>query len=323
MLQQAADVPTGGLGQVGVGAVAPHQGVAVLPDALVDVHAAAVVGKDRLGHERGSFAVLLGNVAHDVLVDHHVVGRGDQLGEFHTELVLRGGHLVVVLLNGNPQGAHGEEHLGPHVLKGVVGGDGEVALLQLDFVGEVSTLLNTIGVPGVLDRVNAVEARAVGALVADVVKNEELGLWSEVRRVGKTGGAQIVQGLLSQGPRAAGVGLAAAGLLNRADQAEGLVAVEGVDPGGVRVGHHGHVRLVDGFPAADRGAIKGHALGEGFLFHQVRGDREVLPLPVEINELQVDQFNAFVLDLTEDVLGGLGHDALKVAGWVPAYTGRE
>jgi hypothetical protein len=29
---------------------------------------------------------------------------------------------------------------------------------------------------------------------------------------------------------------------------------------------------------------------------------------MEINELEVDQLNAFVLDLTEDVLGCFGHD---------------
>jgi hypothetical protein len=34
----------------------------------------------------------------------------------------------------------------------------------------------------------------------------------------------------------------------------------------------------------------------------------VLPLAVQINELEVDQFDALVLDLTEDVLGGFGHD---------------
>jgi hypothetical protein len=37
---------------------------------------------------------------------------------------------------------------------------------------------------------------------------------------------------------------------------------------------------------------------------------------VEVHELEVDQFDALVLDLTEDVLGGLGHDVVVEGGRV-------
>ena len=112
MLQDSADVPTRGLRQIGIGAFTEEQRLATLPQALVDVHAGAVVVEDRLGHEGGCLAVLLRHVAHDVLVRHDVVRSLDQFGEFHAELVLSGtGHLVVVLFGGDPQLAHQQEHL--------------------------------------------------------------------------------------------------------------------------------------------------------------------------------------------------------------------
>ncbi len=151
MLEQAADVPAGGLGQVGVGALTEEQGLATFPQALVHVHAAAVIGKDRLWHERGGAAVFTGHVAHDVLVNHHVVRRADQIGELHAQLVLGGGHLVVVLLNRDSQVGHGEQHFAAHVLHGVVGGDGEVALFQLDLVGQVAAFFLASTVPGSLN----------------------------------------------------------------------------------------------------------------------------------------------------------------------------
>ena len=162
------------------------------------------------------------------------------------------GHLVVLLLDGNPQAGHGEKHFAPHVLEGVVGSDGEIPLLQLNFVGEVSAFFDPVVIPRCFHGIHAVEAGSIGALVAHIIENEEFRFWAEVGRVGQAGGGEVIQGLLGQGPGAAGVGLAAAGLLNRADQAEGFVAVKGVNPGGVGIGHHRHVRFVDGFPATNR-----------------------------------------------------------------------
>ena len=44
------------------------------------------------------------------------------------------------------------------------------------------------------------------------------------------------------------------------------------------------------------------------MIEQVVADREVMPLAVKVNELQVDEFDALVLNLTQDVLGGFSHD---------------
>ena len=87
------------------------------------------------------------------------------------------------------------------------------------------------------------------------------------------------------------------------------MAIKGVNPGGAGIGHHGHVRCVDRLPTADGRAVKGQALGEGLFLEQVGADREVLPFAVEIGEFEIDQLDAFILDLPQDVLRGFGHKA--------------
>ena len=112
---------------------------------------------------------------------------------------------------------------------------------------------------------------------------------------------------LSQGTGAALVGLTGAWLLNRANHAQCFVPVEGIHPGRVGVRHHGHVRGLDALPAANGRAVKSQALRKGFFLQQIGADRQVLPLAVQIGEFEVDQFDAFVLDLAQDVLGGFRH----------------
>ena len=122
------------------------------------MHSGAVVVEHRLGHERCRFAVFPRHVANDVLVDHHVVCSLDQLRELHSQFVLScTGNLMVMLLDGYSELVHHQQHLGADVLGCVIGRDGKIPLLQLNLVGEVASLLNSTGVPGSFDRIDAVE----------------------------------------------------------------------------------------------------------------------------------------------------------------------
>ena len=99
VLQQSADVIQPHLAETGI-AVAREQRLAAFPQALVRVHAAAVIREQRLGHEGHRLAVLVGDVADDVLVQHHVVGRFHQRVEALVDFGLAaGGHFVVVALD--------------------------------------------------------------------------------------------------------------------------------------------------------------------------------------------------------------------------------
>ena len=64
------------------------------------VHTRAVVAEERLGHEGGRHAMLLGDHADDVFVVEQVVGHLGQRAEAHVDLALAGGsHLVMVHLH--------------------------------------------------------------------------------------------------------------------------------------------------------------------------------------------------------------------------------
>src|SRR5690606_9845238 len=87
VLDDAADVVQGVVRQTGV-AIASKQVLAVLPDRLVYMHSRTVVACVRLGHEGSGFAVGVGNVMNDVLLQHRPVGALHQSAETCANLVL-------------------------------------------------------------------------------------------------------------------------------------------------------------------------------------------------------------------------------------------
>ena len=100
MLDHAADEIEAELGEIGI-LIAGHLRLAVLPDREVAMHARAVVAEDRLRHEGGRLAIGMRHIVDHIFIDLHLVGHGDQRVEFHAELVLGGGHFVMVLLDGD------------------------------------------------------------------------------------------------------------------------------------------------------------------------------------------------------------------------------
>jgi hypothetical protein len=100
--------------------------LALLPERLVGVHPAAVVPKQRLGHETGRLAVLPRHVLDHILEHHHGIGRLDQRVEPVVDLRLPGrGHFVVLPLDVHAQLLHHQAHLGADVLLLSAGGTGK------------------------------------------------------------------------------------------------------------------------------------------------------------------------------------------------------
>ena len=96
MFQNPADEKQRGIGKPGV-AVPSKEWFIAFPKRDVGVHAAAVIGKERLGHESNGFVVSLGHVADDVFVVLHVVGHFFQWRETNVDLRLAGGGDFVML----------------------------------------------------------------------------------------------------------------------------------------------------------------------------------------------------------------------------------
>ncbi len=141
VLEDAADVVQRHLGESGI-AVAGKEGLAVLPQRLVGVHAAAVVAEEGLGHEGRRLAVAPGDVLDDVLEPAELVGALHQGVEAEVDFGLAGGgHLVVLPLHLDAHCGQHQAHLGADVALAVERRDREIAFLVADLVAAVAALL--------------------------------------------------------------------------------------------------------------------------------------------------------------------------------------
>ena len=212
---------------------------------------------------------------------------------------------MVVLLDLHAHRRHGGEHLAAHVLRRIERRDREVAALGLDAVAEIAAVVIGVAVRRQLGGIE-LEAGVVGVRhEAHVVEHEELGLRADIDRVADAGRLQEGLGLLGDAARVAVVGLARRRLEDVAGDRHRGGGEERVHAGGGRVGHEGHVRLVDRLPAGDRRAVEHDAVGEHVLVDDRDVEGHVLPLAARVGEPKVDVLDVVVLDRLEHVFRGL------------------
>ena len=302
MPEQTADRVQRRFAQVGV-AVTGKERLAVLPQRQVGVHAAAVVREDRLGHEGDRLVVAAGDVLDDVLVPHELVGHLQQRREPHVDLALPGrAHLMVMRFHDDAHLAHLADHLAAQVLVGVGGADGEVSALVARLVAQVG-LLEAGGVPRTLHRVDLVVPPVLVLLVADLVKDEELGLGPDVAEVGDARRPEVLGGLAGDVARIARVVLARHGIDDVGDHADSRRLEEWIDDYRRSVGDGEHVRDVNALPAADRGAIEPKAVDERVLVERLDGERAMLPRAEQIGELQIQHLGILLLGVLKELSG--------------------
>ena len=322
VLEQAAHVVPAGVGQARVAHLVVEERRAVLPDALVAVHAGAVVTEDRLGHERGGLARRPRDALHHVLVEHQVVGLLEQRAEQDVDLRLaRGADLVVLHLHRDADLDQLADHLRAQVGVVVDRRDREVAALVRGLGAEVPAFLLTPGVPGALDRVDVVVASVGPGVVAHRVEDVELRLRAEERGVPDPGALEERLGLAGDVPRVTGVRLAGQRVVHEEGQVQGRVLAERVHDRAGRVGHQEHVRLVDLLEPPDRGAVEHAALGEDLVVERLSRDREVLDRPEQVTEPDIDELNLCIADELQYLVGVVEHQpSLNGAGTALAGT---
>src|ERR1039458_1574201 len=178
VFQQPADVMERHLAQPRI-AVAPEQRLAVFPQTLMAVHAAAVILEQRLGHEGHGLAILVRHVADYVLIEHHIVRRLHQLVEPLIDLALAaGGHFVVMTLDVQAALDHGLHHFAAQILVVVGRRHREVAFLVARAVAQV--VLAAARVPTPFLGVDKVKTAVLILVETDVIENEELGFRAEI-----------------------------------------------------------------------------------------------------------------------------------------------
>ncbi|MDH6595247.1 hypothetical protein M2165_005136 [Variovorax sp. TBS-050B] len=320
MLDDAADVVQREVRQARI-AVAGKQVLAVLPDRLVHVHARAVVADDGLGHEGRGLAVGVRHVVDHVLLQLDPVGTLDQRAELGAEFHLAGvGHFMVMHFDRDAERFEHQAHFRAHVLEAVDRGHREVAALDCRTVAGVAVLVFLVAVPGGFFRFDLHEAARHVVLPAHAVEHEEFGFRTEVGGVAQARCLHVGLGALGERTRVALVGLAVGGVDHVAGQDQRRFFEEGIDVGGVGVGHELHVRGFDSLPAGDGRAVECMARGE-FVFIESR-DRHghVLFLAAGVGEAEVDELDLVFLDELEYIGDGLCHQFLLV-GWVVGNTG--
>ena len=286
MLEQPARVPQRHLAQTGI-AVAGEQGLAVLPQALVAVHAAAVVREQRLGHEGHGLPVLVGHIADDVLVQHQVVRHLEERGEPHVDLGLAArGDFVMVALGVNAALDHGLHHLAAQILVVIGRRNREVPFLVARPVAEVVLLAATV--PTALVGVDEVVAGVLVLIEPDVVEDEELGFGPEKACVREAGVLQVQLGLLGDPARVALVMLARDRVDCVGDHDQRRRLAERIHDGSGRVGNEQHVAFVDGRPRTNAGAVEAVAFLEDLLVQFADRIRNVMPETGDVAKAQVD-----------------------------------
>ena len=227
MIDQATDIPEGKLRQAGV-SVARKQRFAGFPQRLMGVHAAAVVAKNRLGHEGNGFALAVGHVLHDIFVEQHLVRRPHQRVELQINFRLAaGGHFVMMALHLHAAILHGEHHLGAQVLIVVGGRHGKVAFPEARPVSQI--FLFPAGVPAALFGVDIVKAVLLALIEAHIVEDKKFGLGAEVGRVGNAGCGQMDLGFARDVTGIAVVALFRYGIDHIAYQHQGWHFGEGIE----------------------------------------------------------------------------------------------
>ncbi len=141
-----------------------------------NVHARAVVAEDRLRHEGCRLAIGIGDLVHDILVDLHLVGAGDERIELHTQLVLCSSHFVVMLFDDDTHFGEKPSTFRNACPAGCRSAEREVTALDARTVTEVAGLVVGVVVGRQFGRIE-LEAGIVGVcLVLHVVEDEEFRL---------------------------------------------------------------------------------------------------------------------------------------------------
>ena len=271
------------------------------------VHAAARFAVDGLGHQRCRQTVFAGDIVNDVLDVHRAVRHRGHLAEQRLNFELGVADLGVMVFDGDAGLFDLHAHLAARLVRLVEGlGNVIVVLIRSDAAGAFG-----IAVPVGLFGVDVETDVVVRDLPLDLVEQVKLKLGQDHHGVGNAAVAHVllsrehdVARILRQ--RTVGRIVNDHGV---ADHAERLDLAERVDHRGLKVGNIDHVALFD-HGVTVVGSVKADAARHRFLGEIRGGDSDVTELTADVNDLEVDHFDVFLLNALHNVLCGNSHIAI-------------
>ena len=309
MLDDAADVVEGGVTQAGI-AVACKQVLAVFPNRLVHVHAAAVVAHQGFGHEGGGFAEVVRHVVDHVFHVLGLVGTVYQGAEFGADFHLAAGaDFAVVHFHFNADFLQDVDHGGAQILPGIHRRHGGVAAFHHRAVAGVLAVQMQAARPGGAFGGDFETGFVHMGFKLNAVEHEKFGLGAEIGRVAHAAGFQIGFGSAGDGARVAVVALAAGRVDHVAGEHQGGIVVEGVDEGGGRIGAQLHIGGLDALPAADRRAVESLAVFKPFfrvVQHHGGGHGEMVLFAFGVGESQINETDIVFFNHANYIADGHG-----------------
>ena len=275
MRQLTGDKVERGLAEAVLVALVVHAGrvLAMLPEALVNVHTAAVYAGDRLGHEGAVQPVLLRDRLQGRAQGDRIVGRGERGAVLEVDLVLAAGDLVVGGLDLDAESIERVNHLPAHAV-GRIGADVEVAGL-------------------------VVRRQRVEAVVRVAAEEEELQLRADQKVETQLLGAVE---LAAQDETRVAAERIAVGREDIADDARGgQLHLPGDRHEGVQVRHEVHVAFGDAGEAFDRAAVEPDTILNRTV-PQLNRDRNLFDDAHDIAELQTHKTHIMAFDRIVDPL---------------------
>ena len=168
----------------------------------------------------------------------------------------------------------------------VLRGNWEIAFLVADFVTEVRELFAPT-VPDAFVGIEIVEAAVRRLTKPNIIENKEFRFRTEIRCVSQTGALEECFSFASDISWVATVRFVRDCVERIRDDAQRCRLRKWINNGGVGIQLQQHVAGFNGFPAADRGAVKPQAFGENFLGQFGNRDAEMLPRAQKIAKLDV------------------------------------
>ena len=263
----------------------------------MNVHPAAIIADQRLGHEGDGLAIALGDVLDRVFQRLHFIGLAHQGIEQDADFALAGGgDFVVMHLNGMAHLLQRQTHRAANIVQRIHRRHREIAALDAGAMAEVAAFISTLGVPAGLGGINLVGTAADIGAPAYVVENEKFIFRAEIGGVGNAGGLQIGFRPPRHRTRIALVTLHGVGFDNIAGQQQSWLFKERVNTGGGRIRHQDHVGFLNPLPAGDGRAVEHLAVLEHIFVHGADRHGDVLLFATGVREAVIHELDALFFD---------------------------
>ena len=263
----------------------------------MDMHAAAVVTDQGLGHEGRGLAVTVGDVVHHILENLGGIRTLDQRIEAGADFALTGGrHFVVMNFDRHAHLLKDQTHGRADILQRIDRRHREIAALHARPMTDVAVIEYLGRVPRAFVGIDVKERTLHFHAPTHIVEDEEFRFRAKERGITHAGRFEVSLGALGDRTRAADVTLAGRRFDDIAADDEGFLFEERIHDGGGWVRHEDHVGLIDALPTGDGRTIEHLAFFEEFVVAFARRHGEMLFLALGIRKPDIDEFNFFVLD---------------------------